>query len=440
MNRYDRLLIEGNGDIEVGIYLKGDVTDLNNDTTIIEQCLFAGYTTAGIRLQGANCADIQVIGCYLLGIREADYGIKSDAGAGGQSAAFAVRDSVINGHMLADIYQHTVSSNGVILDGIYSEASECFFDTAGVTGGYGGIRMRNVLWDSAEKSGSLPVIRLGVQGPISIESCRFGSDFSKSMTVVWQPFPNSSNQPRGFSITNSIFWTTNTTLASIFTSTLPTYCRDVWAVQDNAGTQVQIDRRLMPNALSLVGRNAADSADIPLISANASDRVQLGNASQIVDLIGGRMLFPSTPIPSTNTRVLDDYQEEPNWALVLKGASGTASYTTQAGWWAKHGKTVFYGGEILLSSAGSLSGDLYIDIPVNVTDTLGYGGGPVILWAGLAGEAESLTMLITQAGSNKIYFYIRRAGDAFVYNDNLKHTDLTATTRLIFTGHYFANV
>jgi hypothetical protein len=372
MNSYKDLLFEGLDVTELGIYLKGDEIDANNDTTVIDHCLFAGYSDAAIELQGANCAGIQIRGCYLIGARNADYGIKSTVGAGGQSAAFTVRDSVINGHMLADIYVHTVASNGVVLDTIYSEASECFFDTAGVTGGYGGIRMRNVLFDSAVKSGSLPVVRFGVQGPTTIDGCRFGSDFAKEMTIVWQPNTPAISQPPIFSITNTVFWTSLTTLTDVFPSTLPTTCREVWAVQDDTGTQVEL-----------------------------SPRASAAGA----------------------------------WAPTLVGSSGSASYTTCTGWWLKDQKHVSFGGEVLLSSVGSLTGNLKFIVPF-VTDTDGYGGITIHFWQNENTEIQWMSGRISQAGSNECNLYVKRASLAYV--DNLMPSDMTNTFRFTFTGQYKA--
>jgi hypothetical protein len=75
----------------------------------------------------------------------------------------------------------------------------------------------------------------------------------------------------------------------------------------------------------------------------------------------GKIQFPATQNPSTDVNTLDDYREG-SWTPTLSGASGGSgqTYATQTGAFQKVGRWVSANFYIVLTAAGTLTGDLQI--------------------------------------------------------------------------------
>lgn len=192
-NRYKNMQIEGLGVMGAAIYLKGDVTDANNDGNVFEELFINGYEEAAIILQGANCLNNSIgRGCQFLGGRAANYGIKSLTGAGGHAAHFNVSNCIINGHLEADLYLQSRSGQPVSVDGLWSEGSERLLLTGGPNGSACFVKLAHVKWASDLKAEAYPVIDFKMPGPLMLEQCELGSDYAKAITIALSYTPGFS--------------------------------------------------------------------------------------------------------------------------------------------------------------------------------------------------------------------------------------------------------
>lgn len=80
-----------------------------------------------------------------------------------------------------------------------------------------------------------------------------------------------------------------------------------------------------------------------------------------INLTGGQIAFPATPVPSADANTMDDY-EEGTWTVILGGADGTSgqTYTDQLGSYLKIGNTVWIAGDATLTDKGTITGQLQI--------------------------------------------------------------------------------
>jgi hypothetical protein len=189
MNRFRDLHIDGLGVMTQGIRMKGDRTDANNDFSVFEGCYIAGYSEAGIVLQGANCLANVIRQCQIAGGRKGSYGIKATSGAGGQSGHFSVYGGAVMGHMQADFYLEARCALPVLVENVWSEGSERCFLTGGPTGSLAGIVVRGVQWASDQKSEGYEVIDIRMPGPVLLEHCILGSEYNKAVRIRWSYTP-----------------------------------------------------------------------------------------------------------------------------------------------------------------------------------------------------------------------------------------------------------
>lgn len=102
-------------------------------------------------------------------------------------------------------------------------------------------------------------------------------------------------------------------------------------------------------------------------------QVELATTSYAIDLspagtVGG-IHFPATPILNANPNTLDDY-EEGTFSPTLTATSGSFTYTAQVATYTKIGNRVFVSGVVIVNTATSPTGTLYISaLPFTSTNT-----------------------------------------------------------------------
>ena len=96
---------------------------------------------------------------------------------------------------------------------------------------------------------------------------------------------------------------------------------------------------------ALSGLSAIENA-LPT-KANAESPIITGT----MNLQGGKIQFPSSPLPSSNVNVLDDYEEGTFTPYIIgMTSSGLGNYSLQLGEYTKIGDTVFYSLELICQS------------------------------------------------------------------------------------------
>lgn len=257
MNTYRHLLIEGLGVMTQGIYLKGSVTDANNDFTDFEKVFINGYTEAGLLLQGANCFNNRVIDCQIAGGRVGHYGIKSISGAGGEAAHVAVYGGALLGNLISDVYIQTRNSQPFIFDNVYSEGSQAFM-TTGTNGNATTIAMRGLKYANDLKTGTDPDIQIGFPGHITLEDSQLGTDYAKAIKITWNysgGFFAPSFHCRGVRV-----WGTPTALATIFPGNVPTSMLDTfYQTSDTTYGQLRVGASVSWAAAPVIGGVTSES-------------------------------------------------------------------------------------------------------------------------------------------------------------------------------------
>jgi hypothetical protein len=231
MNRFRRLHIEGLNVMEKAIYLKGSPTDANNDFNTFDELYISGYEEAAVVLEGANCLNNQFRQCQFRGGRHGNYGIRSVHGAGAEAGHFSVYGGALLGHLQADVFLQTRCALPVLLDHVWSEGSERLLVTGGPNGSMSGIRLVGVQWASDLKSGTDPIIDIRMPGPVEIDACCFGTDYTKAMRIHWTYSPGYF--AASFQIRNTRVLGSLNTAAAIFQGTPPTTKQDsFWQTSD----------------------------------------------------------------------------------------------------------------------------------------------------------------------------------------------------------------
>ena len=231
MNRFRQLHIDGLNVMEKAIYLKGSITDANNDFNTFDELYISGYDEAAVVLEGANCLNNQFRQCQLRGGRNGHYGIKSVRGAGGQAGHFSVYGGAFLGHLQSDVYLETRCALPVLLDHVWSEGSERLFMTSGPGGALSGIRLIGVQWASNLKSSTDPVIDIKLPGPVEINGCTLGTDYNKVIRISWSYAPGYAAP--SFQIRNTRVLGSLDTAGAIFGGIAPTMKQDsFWQTSD----------------------------------------------------------------------------------------------------------------------------------------------------------------------------------------------------------------
>jgi len=149
------------------------------------------------------------------------------------------------------------------------------------------------------------------------------------------------------------------------------------AVADEASIVAASDKQVLRREGTAVAFGAVDLAAAAAITgdlpdANLSANVPLKNgtnaftgansfATNPLDLLVGQLKFPATQNPSSDVNTLDDC-ERGTWTVVFGGSGGTSgqTYTTQEGYYVKHGPLVQISGTAILTAKGTITGNVQI--------------------------------------------------------------------------------
>lgn len=168
--------------------------------------------------------------------------------------------------------------------------------------------------------------------------------------------------------------------------------------------------------------------DVPFQISRNTGQLYLGKELQ---LVGGRIIFPTTAILSSNANTLDDY-EEGSWVpdLMFGGANTGITYSaTRRGYYTKVGNAVLFMCEFQLTSKGTATGNATIGgLPfsvANISPVYAGQGHPVSLPAGGAGT------FCLVSGTALTLYYGNTTG-------NPAHTDATfLSNTIIRVGGYY---
>lgn len=265
MNTYRNLQIVGLGVMTQGIYIKGDVTDANNDFNNFLGLFINGYTEAGLLIQGANSFSNHIVNCQLGGGSSGQhYGIKSITGAGGESGHFSVHGGAALGHTIADVYVQTRSALPYIIDNLYSEGSVAYLVEDGAIGTATYTIIRGARFATANV-GASPIISIGNPGPVLIENSNLGTDFTKAAKINWSYVVGFS--PPSFRVINSRISGSLNTVAGVFTGTQPTAIEDTyWATSSTVSGLL----RLSGIVTTTFATGSTTSLGAPAYSATAT--------------------------------------------------------------------------------------------------------------------------------------------------------------------------
>lgn len=145
--------------------------------------------------------------------------------------------------------------------------------------------------------------------------------------------------------------------AGAITATPPTNARYVGQADSTTSLVISPSTR---NAATLTGTETLTNKTLAAPTVTSA-----------MTLTGGQITFPATQVPSSDANTLDDY-EEGSWVPVLGGASSQSgqAYAIQAGRYVKVGKLVTCYGRVVLSTLGTVTGNVVIrGLPFTSTST-----------------------------------------------------------------------
>lgn len=163
---------------------------------------------------------------------------------------------------------------------------------------------------------------------------------------------------------------------------------------------------------------------------NANSRLAMRPATgNVVEFLGNTsgsgagITFPATQSPSSDANTLDDY-EEGTWTPVLSGTAGSAggyTATIAAGRYTKIGRVVSITAGIVLSNAGSWTGELRCSLPTVANTGNDVPRGSVGMeWHTFTGQLS-----VEIATSTSARFNLTTSGAA---GANMQYSGLTAST------------
>lgn len=165
------------------------------------------------------------------------------------------------------------------------------------------------------------------------------------------------------------------------------------------------------------------------------EALSIAQNSGVVSLPVGQLAFPTTQNPSTNGKVLDDY-EEGTWTPTIKfgGVSTGVSYSSATlGRYTKIGRLVTVCGLCSLSSKGSAVGAATLeDLPFMSEDSI-YAGVAVGYASGFSGITGSVLAMV-QPNTTRILLYQSNNGNA----TGLTNVNFTNTSAVYLTASYDA--
>lgn len=179
------------------------------------------------------------------------------------------------------------------------------------------------------------------------------------------------------------------------------------------------------SGLAAIPINLGSEVTGVLPTANGGTGVNIATATLVVAY--GQIAFPSTQNPSTNANTLDDYKEGV-WTPVIGGSSGQSgqAYSTQLGDYCKIGQLVFAGFVVVLSTLGTITGNVELQgLPFVV-------GSPRCVcslnWSGFTTPIAILQGGVLTGSSNMFIRYLTTTSVAF--NGVLVQADLSNTTAM----------
>lgn len=148
---------------------------------------------------------------------------------------------------------------------------------------------------------------------------------------------------------------------------------------------------------------------------------------------GGQLKFPATQNPSSDANTLDDYKENTFMpVLTIGGASTGITYSAQTGSYTKIGNRVLFEITILLSSKGSLTGNVAISLPFTAVTATAYHGTASVqplntvstnyVFGDIGSGASTMTMATFSAGAGS----------------TITQAHLNNTSQFNISGHYIA--
>lgn len=150
------------------------------------------------------------------------------------------------------------------------------------------------------------------------------------------------------------------------------------------------------------------------------------------------ILFPATQNPSSNGNLLDDYEED-SWTPTIGGSGGQSgqAYTTQVGRYVKVGQMVYAHAYVVLSTLGTITGDVQIKgLPFTVhAATNGYQSGTVGHWTAMT---STIVGMWAYADPNSTAINIRILTGAATATAAAAQANLSNTTGLMVAITYRA--
>lgn len=202
-----------------------------------------------------------------------------------------------------------------------------------------------------------------------------------------------------------------------------------------------------PNAPFAVQAGSANVSNLDADKLDGLDSLDFVKADGTVGMTGalnlsnaaaGQVKFPATQNASSDANTLDDY-EEGTWTPSIKGstsASGQA-YTEQAGNYVKIGKQVTAWAKIVLSTLGTITGNVEIgELPFASAGFVDMPGS-VANFSGLTSSFVFLSGVVLSSGSTR--FRLQGLKSAATSVSNLAQADLSATTTIELTVTYLAS-
>ena len=165
--------------------------------------------------------------------------------------------------------------------------------------------------------------------------------------------------------------------------------------------------------------------------ASPTELLTVDRAGLITTL--GQIKFPGTQNPSSDANTLDDYEEGP-WTPTFGGSGGQSgqAYTANAGLYIKKGREVTATATIILSTLGTITGNVEVQgLPFPV-DGLEH-SCLIGFWAGFTTALVYLSGLATNGGS---VITLYAAGGAVTALTTLAQANLSDTTQIRLTIVY----
>jgi len=163
------------------------------------------------------------------------------------------------------------------------------------------------------------------------------------------------------------------------------------------------------NIQSLLGA-ANYAAMLALLTAQAGAAFSFNSqnltAVGTIDLVGGQIAFPSTPVPSADPNTLDDYEEGTYGGSgangILVAATGSITCSNYQCTYVKIGRLVFCGGNVIVGSVSSPSGETRLVLPFTVAGGSQFTLAGVVNVSGIDFTADYLTLKADQASATAL--------------------------------------